>query len=225
MNFKHMLLATVGLATLAASPALAIDGLSGNAAITTNYVWRGVTQSADNPAVQAGLDFALGDSGFAVGTWASSIDFGDDSPMELDIYGSYSGNFSDAFGYTVGVIGYLYPNQASTSPGYDFYEVYGGLSYDFGPLAVSGKVYYSPDLLGTSTWYYTGGVAVPLGEYFAATANIGSYNFEAGPDYTDWNVGLAATIDSYTISATYTQADLPGAAGDSKLIGAISFVH
>ena len=72
------------------SPALAIDGLAANGAITTDYVFRGITQSAKRPAVQAGLDYRLVDSGFAVGTWVSSIDFGDGSNLEWDLFADYN---------------------------------------------------------------------------------------------------------------------------------------
>src|SRR5690242_11363460 len=60
----------LGLASMAATPASAqIAGLSANAAVTTNYIFRGISQSGANPAVQAGLDYNIGTSGFAIGTW------------------------------------------------------------------------------------------------------------------------------------------------------------
>ena len=212
-------IAAAGLTAMAATPALA--QLSANGAITTNYVWRGVSQSADNPAVQAGLDYDLG-NGLAVGTWASSIDFGDDSPIELDLYGGYSGAFiNDTTGWDVGVIGYLYPNQASASPDYNFVEFYGGLSQGLDIASVSGYVYYSPDNLGTSTWYYTGGIEFPLVEMAALSANIGRYDYSTGTDYTDWNVGIGVSFELYTVSATYIDNDLPG--DNAKAILAISF--
>ncbi|MCH8859197.1 MAG: hypothetical protein IID54_06415 [Proteobacteria bacterium] len=216
----QILIATAGLTAMAATPALA--QLSANGAITTDYVWRGVSQSAGNPAVQAGLDYDFG-NGFAVGTWASSIDFGDDSPIELDIYGGFSGQFTNsALGWDVGTIGYLYPNQASKAPDYNFFELYGGLNYSLDVASISGYAYYSPDNLGTSTWYYTGGVEVPLGEMAALSANVGRYDYATGTDYTDWNIGLGISFDLYTVSATYIDNDLPG--DNTKIVFAISFV-
>ena len=99
----------LGLVTMAATPAAAqIEGLSANAAVTTNYIFRGISQSGANPAVQAGLDYAVGDTGLAFGTWASSIDFGsfgpteDAAPFEWDIYGSYTFNVTDMFALSAG---------------------------------------------------------------------------------------------------------------------------
>ncbi len=70
---------------------------------------------------------------------------------------------TDAFGLVVGGIGYLYPSSA-TGANFNWFEIYGGLSYNFGVASVSGRVYYSPDYvnLSTSQFYYTAGVSVPV---------------------------------------------------------------
>jgi len=215
----QILAAAAGLTAIAATPALA--QFSANGTIISNYVWRGVTQSSDNPAVQAGIDYGFG-NGLAVGAWASSIDFGDQSPLELDIYGSYAGELGTmGTGFEVGVIGYLYPNSDSASPDFNFVEFYGGLSHDFGPAAVSGTIYYSPDSLGTSTIYYTGGLSIPVSEMFGLAANVGHYDYETGTDYTDWNVGASVAFDIFTLSLMYSDNDLPG--DQDKIILGISF--
>jgi uncharacterized protein (TIGR02001 family) len=98
--------AALGLAAGAAwtTPALAIDGLTANADITSNYIFRGITQSANRPAVQGGLDYTVPGTGFAIGTWVSSIDFGDHTPIEWDLYANY--NFAlGPVNASVGVIG------------------------------------------------------------------------------------------------------------------------
>jgi len=212
-----VVLGAIGLASIVSTPALAIEGLSANATVTTNYLFRGIPQSADNPAVQGGLDYAFGDSGFAVGTWASSVNFrddpnGDNTIFELDLYASYSGSIGN-FGYNVGVIGYLYPSQSSAvDPKWDFFEINGGISYDFGVAAVSGKIFYSPDNIGSSTWYWTGGVTVPLGSIFALNGNIGYWDWQDtgydGLDALDWNIGISATYEIYTLAVMYADTDL-----------------
>src|ERR1700704_5923456 len=68
------------LALLASSPAFA-DGLTANGQFTTNYVLRGISQTATRPAVQGGLDYDTG-VGLTIGTWVSSLDFGDDTNLE-----------------------------------------------------------------------------------------------------------------------------------------------
>lgn len=222
-------LGAVGLASIASTPALAIEGLSANATVTTNYLFRGITQSADNPAVQGGLDYAFGDSGFAVGTWASSVNFRDDpngnnTTFELDLYANYAGSIGN-FGYTAGVIGYLYPSQSSyVDPKWDFVEFNAGASYNFGVATVSGKVFYSPDNIGSSTWYWTGGIAVPLGSIFSITGNVGYWDWQDTGydafDALDWNIGIAATYEIYTLALMYADTDLEDT--DGKFIVSIT---
>jgi uncharacterized protein (TIGR02001 family) len=219
MNSKlPILFGAVGLALATATPAVSAP-LSANAGVTTNYIFRGVTQSGADPAVSAGLDYDLGAvlPGLAVGTWASSINFGDDTPMELDLYGSYTGTIVDKFSYNVGFITYNYPNSPHAVD-YNWYEGYVGLSYDFGVAQLAGKVFYSPDYqnLSDTEWYYTGGVTIPIASWLAFSANIGRTELDRPigtyvKSYTDWNLSLAATFDAYTLTVGYASTDMNGA--------------
>ena len=66
--------------------------LSANIGVTSNYLWRGVTQTDDGAAIQGGIDWSH-DSGFYLGTWASNIDWGvGSSGVEVDFYGGYAGD-------------------------------------------------------------------------------------------------------------------------------------
>ena len=80
-------------------PALA--EISGNVALTTDYRFRGISQTDRNPAVQGGFDWSH-DSGFYLGTWGSNVDFA--GSLELDYYGGYANNINDNLAYDVGVI-------------------------------------------------------------------------------------------------------------------------
>jgi uncharacterized protein (TIGR02001 family) len=214
--------AALAVSGVAATPASAqIAGLSANAAVTTNYIFRGISQSGGNIAVQAGVDYAVPGTGFAIGAWASSIDFGnatfgDDTAAEIDLYGSYTLAITDALGLVVGGITYNYPS-APTGVNYNWYEIYGGLSYNFGVAAINGRVYYSPDYvnLSTSQIYFTGGVSAPVLPWLTLNANIGYSTFDhAVPpiieDYMDWNVSAVATFGNFSFTAGYTDTDLSG---------------
>jgi len=219
MNNKlPILFGAVGLALATATPAISAP-LSANAAVTTNYVFRGVSQSGGQAAAQAGLDYDAGAvlPGLSVGTWVSSINFGDDTPLEWDLYGSYTGTIVDKFNWSVGVITYNYPN-APHGVNYNWYEGWGGLSYDFGFAQVAGKIFYAPDYqnLSNSEWYYTGGVTIPIVSWLALSANVGRTELDHAvgtyiKSYTDWNVSLAATFDAYTLTVGYAATDLNGA--------------
>ena len=137
-KFLPILLGALGLASVAATPASAqIAGLSANAAVTTNYVFRGITQSAKRPAVSAGLDYAIPDTGLAVGTWVSSINFGDDTPMEWDLYANY--NFMlGPVNASIGGIGYVYTYAGNFGP-YTYFEFNGSLSYTMDIVTLTAK--------------------------------------------------------------------------------------
>ncbi|MBV8658535.1 MAG: hypothetical protein JO142_11985, partial [Burkholderiales bacterium] len=123
---------------------------TGNVSLTSDYIFRGITQTNNHPAIQGGFDFAH-KSGFYLGTWGSSISWLSDAgagslPMEWDIYGGYKGNIVDDVGFDVGVLEYYYPgtrNAGVTNP--DTTEIYGALSYKFASFKYS---YATSDLFG-----------------------------------------------------------------------------
>jgi uncharacterized protein (TIGR02001 family) len=117
------------------SAAVAVAGLmsaaptyaewSANAAVTNNYIWRGLTQTENEAAVQGGIDYAS-ESGFYAGTWVSNVNYGagDAYSYEHDLYFGYAfdtGDISWDFGYLY----YNYDKEAE----FDFGEVYGSVGF------------------------------------------------------------------------------------------------
>jgi uncharacterized protein (TIGR02001 family) len=84
--------------------------ITGNAAVVSDYMFRGLTQTWGRPAIQGGGDLAM-KNGFAAGFWASSISHKSypGGAMELDLYGSYGANFNADWSWRVGLYGYVYP--------------------------------------------------------------------------------------------------------------------
>ena len=114
---KSIVLATA-VASILTSAAASAE-LSGNAAITSNYIWRGVTQTTDQAAGQGGIDWGHG-SGLYAGTWVSNVNFGNsDDGYEMDVYAGFGGE-AGGLGYDLGVISYQYP----ITPEFNFTEVY-----------------------------------------------------------------------------------------------------
>jgi uncharacterized protein (TIGR02001 family) len=193
--------------------------LTANAAITTDYIFRGITQSAKRPAVQGGLDYAVPDTGFAVGTWFSSIDFGDETNLEWDIYGNYNFNLGP-LGASVGVYGYVYPYAGHGGP-YDVFEINAGLNHDFGFLAWSAKASWAPGLPSgyltirngynpDSEYYLTTGVSIPLVPWLAVSGNLGYQGYSGGQpkgisndSYAEWDLGATITLDKYSLDLRY----------------------
>lgn len=125
MKKLNLVKATVLAAGLA--PAMGLAELTGNVGATSNYIWRGVSQAADGPAISGGLDYSH-DSGFYAGTWISNVNFTPatgSQQYEQDYYAGFAGGSGD-FSYDVGYIYWDYP----LAPGADFGEVYGSVGYD-----------------------------------------------------------------------------------------------
>lgn len=117
-----LLLGTTLLATSFASTA----EVTANVAASSNYFWRGVTQTQDAAAVSGGIDYS-NDSGFYAGTWVSNVDFGNKTSYEMDFYAGFSGE-AGAIGYDLGYVYYAYPDAKGSS---DFGELYGEISYQW----------------------------------------------------------------------------------------------
>ena len=98
---KNLQTFVIALPLLIVSSLASAVSVSGNIALTSDYIWRGWTQSAGGPAVSGGFDLST-DSGFYIGTWGSSVQFGDAATsdlteLELDVYLGYS---TDTVSYT-----------------------------------------------------------------------------------------------------------------------------
>lgn len=97
---------------LTAMPSYAEGSFTANASATSNYIWRGLTQTTNEAAVQGGIDYAH-ESGFYAGTWASNVNYGagDVYSYEHDMYFGFSGE-SDGIAYDFGYLYYNYDDEA-----------------------------------------------------------------------------------------------------------------
>lgn len=214
-------------ALLATGTAYAEDEspFSANVGFTSDYVFRGVSQTLEEPAVQGGFDYAHA-SGFYAGVWGSNVNFGDgdEAHLEFDVYAGYSAEVGK-LGYDLGLVYYAYPG-ASSSLDYDFLEAYGSLSYDFGSFSLSGGLNVSPDFFGstgTATYVFIG-ASVPLGDTFTVSADLGRQDIEDADDYIHWRLGVAASAAGFDFDLSYhdTDWDNGGDLADSRLVLSVS---
>ena len=202
------ILAALGL--LAAATAANAE-VSSTWTLTNDYDFRGITQSAKDPAVQASLDFAT-ESGWYVGAWASNVDFGDDSDInyEVDLYTGFSGGEEEGLGWDVGLVYYAYPDDSDAN----YPEIYGKLNYGM----FSGALFYSNDYVNSSesAMYVSGDVSVPLPSNFSITAHAG-YSFgdfwdgedgESSSDYLDWSIGVGYTVSHFELGLKWVDTTL-----------------
>ncbi|AKH42514.1 uncharacterized protein (TIGR02001 family) [Altererythrobacter atlanticus] len=226
-SIRGLMAATIIAGTaFAATPALANGdssvSVSANAAVVTEYRFRGVDLSGGDIAIQGGIDVGH-ESGFYVGTWGSSLD--EDTVgyghTELDIYGGWSGSLSDVVSADVGVIAYLYPNAGAGD--YDYVEFYGSLGATFGPADATVGIAYAPDqdsLGSTDNFYIYGdlGVGIPntpisLSAHLGYTDGFLTYTNDAKA--FDWSLGADLALnDNLSVGVAYIGAEgnyAPGA--------------
>ena len=191
---------------------------SANVALTNDYKYYGFSQSSEGWAVSGGFDFAH-DSGFYLGTWASTIDFNvgasDPAQIELDVYGGYGGEFSNGLSYDLGVIRYGYPNQSEDAGGgsYEYWEFYANFEYAFSgnlePTLAFG-VAISPDFFGeTGTSVYpNGGLSITLPNDFGAYINIGYLDVDdIDLDYFHYQIGINKEFAGLGFDLAWADAD------------------
>ena len=148
---RNLLIFSV-LAAATATPTFAQEvTVTGNVALTTDYVFRGVSQTDESPAIQGGFDAAFGNTGFYAGAWASNINFGTGgSNLELDLYGGYKFALGPV-AMDVGVLGYFYPGASDDAAELDYYEAYAKPSIALtDQFTLGGGVYWSPEFTGES---------------------------------------------------------------------------
>ena len=220
MSYRSTYLVCAILLGLAAASEPVHAGVTGTAALTSDYVFRGVSQSNSDPAIQAGFEGAS-DNGWYLGTWGSSISWLSDlsatdakisSSVEIDVYGGYRGKFSEAVSFDAGAIYYAYPGEfPSGFNDADTAELYFGI----GVGIFSAKYFYSvTDLFGyvdsDGSSYLDLGANWGFAEGWTLNLHAGRQWIESNEDfeYTDWKVGATkAFANGFSLAVAYTDTN------------------
>ena len=199
--------------------------LSANVALTSDYVWRGMTQTNEEPAIQGGFDVNH-DSGLYVGTWGSNVKFlegaavnpEDRAHIEIDLYIGYAGELRNGITYDVKAGHYIYPG-ADSSLEYDMTEFNLTLGYSLPQGTELSAVYdYSPEFAGAvgSAHHYMLGATHGWDNGLSLGAHLGrqqiSDNANFGfDDYTYYGASVSFPISSFEGSVAYSNTDLDNA--------------
>jgi uncharacterized protein (TIGR02001 family) len=225
MQKSKLLVAVLG--TLIALPALADSPFSANVSLTTNYLFRGMSQTGGKPALQGGFDYA-NPNGFYAGVWGSNISWISDfsagatssASIELDTYAGYSSSFATDFTYDVGFLRYNYPGTyAPGATKADTNEIYGSIGYKWVKLKYSyslGDTFGVPDARGTNYLDLSG--SLPLANGFSVGAHYGKQTFKGssaayvaagGPNatYHDYNLSVSKDLSGYTYTLMYSKTN------------------
>ena len=215
----------LSIATLAA-PAFAQDEeaeassvtITGNVGIVSDYRFRGISLSGGDPAIQGGVT-ATHDSGFYVGTWASSIEDGGTDvygDMELDLFGGWSGSVSEGLGLDVGLLYYAYPTNAKGVDA-EYFEPYVTVTGTLGPVTAKVGANYAWDqkaLIDDSLYLRadlsTGIPQTPLSLNAHLGYTDGAFSFDPDGESFDWSVGATATVlGSLSLGVSYVGVQAP----------------
>lgn len=197
--------------------ALAQPEVAFNIGAVSDYVFRGVSQTGEDPAVQGGVDANWGS--FYAGAWASTVDFDEGTDAEVDVYGGYR---TEAAGYALdfGVLGYFYVNAPSGAD-YNFVEFKAAASRAIGPATLGAAVYYSPDFFGAddAATYLEANGAYALADKWTVSGAVGHQWLDVSDDYTTWNLGLAYALTDYlTVDVRYHDTDVDGPLTDDRFV-------
>jgi uncharacterized protein (TIGR02001 family) len=213
---KNLLVAA--LASAFALPAMAEDlTFSSNVTLASDYLYRGISQTGTNPAIQGGFDLTHA-SGVYAGVWGSSISWlGDagiaNSGTEIDVYGGYRGAAGDV-SYDVGFLRYNYPGTYGTATKADTSEIYGSVGYSI----VSAKLSYSlGDLFGVadakgSTYmevnasYPIADSGVTVGAHYGKQKYKGTTVDDAAT-YSDYKLSVTKDFSGYVVGAAYSSTN------------------
>lgn len=183
--------------------------VSGNVSLGSDYVYRGISQTGENPAIQGGFDFEY-ESGFYAGIWGSNVGF--DGSIEIDLYAGFGGSLTESLDYDLGVLRYEYPDDAQGGAAESsFNEVYASLSVAGFTLGVA----YSPEFFAESgkASYLNLDYELALPNDFGLSFHYGKQSIDDNaafgtPDYSDYSLGLTKTVSDVDLSLTWFDTDL-----------------
>ena len=214
---------TAGL--LVVSTSLAHAGFSATTTLASDYVFRGISNTDGDPAIQGSFDYEH-ETGLYAGAWASNVKFRENAGMdavdtvqeatiEIDYYAGFAGEFGNGISWDIGALYYSYPG-AENDLDYDYWEAMGALGHTFEALTlepeIGAEVYYSPEYFGNSgdATYVSGMLGLSLPREFGLNFSIGRQWFhdDSSLNYTDWKVGITRTLRGFDLEVAYTDTDL-----------------
>jgi len=253
MQKTRLLIAALG--AMCALPALAEDAavtkhkedvhvippsahtFTSNVGLFSDYIFRGISQTGQKPAIQGGFDYAHS-SGFYAGVWGSSISWISDGALannaglELDTYFGFKNSFAGDFTYDVGFLRYNYPSGTYANPipanfaKADTDEIYGALGYKW----ITAKYSYSTgDTFAVSqargTGYFDLSASYPIPDTgITVGAHYGRQSYKgnsasnlkatgADPSYTDYKLSVSKDFSGFVFGLAYSRANASTATG------------
>lgn len=193
----------------------------------SDYLFNGISQTDEGPATQGSIDWS-NEQGWYVGSWASNVDFGDDTNAEIDYYGGFSQSLSNDVYYDVGLAHYTYVG-GDNSNDINYSEIYLAIGYQTSEI----KAWYTNDYAGTDAGHYIIALShtIPITEDVGLTLQI-DRSASLDDDKFSWDTYEDSYIHakaelgfnwqdlSFTVGVEKTDLDYDD---DVKLLGSISY--
>lgn len=212
---KKLIGAAIAAGATIAGVSAAHAEVSANINFTTDYVFRGVSLSGNDAAIQGGFDWS--NDMFYAGIWGSSLSEG----SELDLYAGYTPSIGQ-FTFDFGVIGYFYPGADDEDAEFDYVEFLAGTDFAVNDqFSVGGAFYIAPDNFGETgeAIYYEINATYAPSEALEFTAAYGNQSIEDADgedgvdvtdesDYNTWNIGGTYALHGFTLDLRYHDTDI-----------------
>jgi uncharacterized protein (TIGR02001 family) len=212
-NMKKLIGVAVAAGATMLGAGAANAEVSANVSLATDYVFRGVSLSDENPVIQGGFDWS--NDAFYAGVWGSSLSEG----TEIDLYGGWTPSTGPVT-WDIGVIGYFYPGADDDDAEFDYFEgTVGGEFSVTEQFAMGAAVFYSPENYGDTgdaTYYEING-SYSVSDALAFSAAYGNQTIEnpdgvAGgseeDDYNTWNLGGTYAFHGFSLDLRYHDTDI-----------------
>ena len=163
-----------------------------NLTAASNYIFRGVSQTENHPAIFGSTKVTYDQFYAAAG--AENVDFHNGIDAEYDLSAGWTPSF-DGFNFDLGAIRYGYVNEP-THVSIDTTEIRGTVSHKLGDFKLGVAVNYAPDYFGTkkSGTYFEANASYKITDQLAASGAVGRQAISAGDSFTTWNMGASYAV-------------------------------
>ncbi len=223
--------------TLAATSLLAVSltsqaNVSSTVKVASDYTFNGVSQTTNDPALQASLDYAT-DSGFYVGTWGSNVDFGanEDTNIEWDAYIGQFFQLNEKVGLDVGIAYYTYHGD-SVSDTYNYPEAYAKMAYSSSLGNTEFNFWYSWDYFGLDVNHYIAMLAhtvevakghnVKISFDRSISADENKWSWDGDDTYNHYRIEYMTSWKSFDFNLAAENTSMDQDTADSRIVLAVS---
>jgi uncharacterized protein (TIGR02001 family) len=199
--------------------------ISGGATLLSDYRFRGISRSDEDPAVQGQFTVSLPDGLYAGARATSLRHFAGHGGGEADLYAGYGTDIAPGTTLDAGLLYYWFPDATGHA---DYFEPYVSVSHTLGPVegTLGAKYAWRQRAIGSDDMLYLFGQleagipATPL----TLTAEAGRQESGALGSYWNWSLGGRYALGPVEAGLRYVDTNLPSRhAQDATIVASLGF--